>query len=377
MLNQLMVSQKNRLKPSWFLFATCLAMTIGLLAVGLWPFDPFPENDVTWAAAGKGLEFGDHGIVFSSLPLKTLQRSAPQFCALQIQLQPKIVHLNNSGTILVFYTPQNPSQFTLMQYRDELLIRKARPKGTSGFTTVELELEHAFTSDEPVLFTITSGPDTTVAYRNGVRVGNSTRLGLSCEDMSGQLVLGNSPVSDNPWRGTLFGLAIYDSPVTPATTTDDPANLIARYGFSEGLGKIVHNNAGSAPNLEIPASFQILHKGFLIPPWDEPPDKVDARDILINILGFMPFGFLAFGYVQWQRNWNHAAILTVLSGALISLTIEVLQAFVPSRASGVLDIVTNTFGTFLGVLVFRWSAAQSLAVRLRLFHLPTNRAGQD
>ena len=68
-------------------------------------------------------------------------------------------------------------------------------------------------------------------------------------------------------------------------------NVIAQYEFAEGSGKVIHNSAGPAPDLYIPGTFRILHKPFLMPPWQEHPDKVTLRDIVINIGGFVPFGF--------------------------------------------------------------------------------------
>jgi VanZ family protein len=54
----------------------------------------------------------------------------------------------------------------------------------------------------------------------------------------------------------------------------------------------------------------------------------------------------------------------VLAGAAISLTIEILQEYIPGRDSGLHDVITNTFGTFLGVLLFRWALMQDLTRKL-------------
>jgi VanZ family protein len=50
---------------------------------------------------------------------------------------------------------------------------------------------------------------------------------------------------------------------------------------------------------------------------------------------------------------------------MISVAIEILQGFIPSRMSGVTDIMTNTLGTGIGVMFWRWQSVQVLTTRLR------------
>jgi glycopeptide antibiotics resistance protein len=101
-------------------------------------------------------------------------------------------------------------------------------------------------------------------------------------------------------------------------------------------------------------------------PWNEEKDKLGLRDIAINIFGFVPFGVLCFAYLYLRRRSSHALWWTVGAGFAITLTIEVLQYFIPSRGSDVIDLLTNTLGTYLGALLLRWPATHSLAPRFGL-----------
>ncbi|MDP9339369.1 MAG: VanZ family protein [Acidobacteriota bacterium] len=286
--------------------------------------------------------------------------------------------------MLGFYTPENPLHFRLMQYGDELLIRKDFLNEKNRLQTVELELEHVFLDTEPLTFIITSGASGTVAYRNGVQVGVSTHMKLLCADLAGQLVIGDSPITHNSWRGNLLDLAIYHGDLTPQEASRASAQsnqpgpsltapalvngkIIARYAFTDGSGKIIRNSAGSAPDLLIPDHFRTLHRQVLVWPWQETSDKLELRDIAINILGFVPFGLLLSAYLRINHSVNRTIFLTVMAGFAISLTIEVLQVFIPSRGSGILDIFTNTLGTYLGVLLLQAPATQNLAAKLRLY----------
>jgi len=385
-----MVNPAKPVAATRILPITCVLVTMVLLVAGLWPFNARPKNQVTWLSTGNGVEFGDHGIILSSGLFEATRPGASSFCSLEIRLQPKRSYINNSATLLVFYAPENPLQFRLMQYQDELLIRKDYRDDKQQIKTVEIELEHAFARDEPLSFVITSGPHDSVAYRNGIQAGASTGMGLSCADFTGHLVLGDSPVSDNPWQGKLYDLAIYGQELKPgeiargyaasetkavlARPADDD-HMIACYGFAEGSGNVIHNSARSAPDLNIPAAFRLLHQPFLTPAWKEfTPDRTYALDVAINIVGFIPFGFVLCMYLSWQRRWKRAAILSILAGLAISLTIEVLQGFIPSRSSGTTDLITNTFGTALGVALFSFGSGHRLAAKFRGRFLPDGEA---
>jgi glycopeptide antibiotics resistance protein len=76
---------------------------------------------------------------------------------------------------------------------------------------------------------------------------------------------------------------------------------------------------------------------------------VPVRNIGGNIALFIPFGFFASCYSSTLRPKT-----IVIVGFLLSLCIEIVQLFfVPFRSFDIDDILLNTFGTAIGVLLFR------------------------
>jgi glycopeptide antibiotics resistance protein len=121
----------------------------------------------------------------------------------------------------------------------------------------------------------------------------------------------------------------------------------------------------SAPDLLIRERFFVLDKWFLEPFWKEfRPGWSYWKDVGINIAGFVPLGFFFCLYLSLIRRVEHPALVTIPVGFSVSLVIEVLQAFLPTRDSGTTDLITNTFGTALGVILFGWSVRHNWLTRV-------------
>jgi VanZ family protein len=75
-----------------------------------------------------------------------------------------------------------------------------------------------------------------------------------------------------------------------------------------------------------------------------------ARDALINVLLYLPFGILAFlAFDQVQNAWLHLLIPVVLA-CFLSTTLELIQLMDFTRTSSLFDVACNTTGAALGSL---------------------------
>ncbi|WP_159519657.1 VanZ family protein [Erysipelothrix urinaevulpis] len=76
------------------------------------------------------------------------------------------------------------------------------------------------------------------------------------------------------------------------------------------------------------------------------------REVLLNIIMFMPFGFL-FPIVQSELKHKKVTFpkITVYS-LMFSLLIEFLQMFNTSRSSDITDLITNTIGGVIGYMLY-------------------------
>jgi len=109
---------------------------------------------------------------------------------------------------------------------------------------------------------------------------------------------------------------------------------------------------------------------FLLLGW---PRYWTTFDLVANLLGYLPLGFLLFvALVRGGRRAGVAALLACAGGAVLSLTMEFLQNYLPHRVSSNVDLILNAAGTAVGVAVgtllhWRGGIAQWQKLRDRWF----------
>lgn len=358
------------------LILICLVILSVMIAAAFWPFNPHPPNRVAWLSDQNGLRFNGAGIILSTKDFEFADSQATAGVSLELWLEGS--QENYSNALLAFSSPANPEQFRLRQSHDFLLIlqeprRRARHMGMTW-----LWVPHAFQFHKRRFIAISSGATGTTVYLDGIPAEKSSTFKIDPKGFSGQLVIGASPTVYDTWPGKLLGLALFRRELTSSQVSDhyqawldgtfpviENSQPVALYTFAERTGNIVHNQITSGPDLTIPSSFRIPYKPLLKAPWNEfYPNLAYLREVFINIAGFIPFGFFFCKLFSSGQPSQKNIVVTIILGALFSLTIEVLQVYIPMRDSGTTDILTNTVGTALGVKLYQGGALQVLLRRL-------------
>ncbi len=328
------------------------------------------SNDVSWLKDEPGVRFGPYAMAYAHLdsePSKSTL-SAMQSFALEIALQPEDVKPDGFRMILTVHDGDDNRQLIVGQYQSYIVVmngddyenkRKVKRLAAPVFSR----------PNEKLLLTITTGSDGTKLYVNGRPVKAKPDLILKIPDASApRLTLGNSVDGHSPWKGNVYGLAFYAGPLESgiienrfsawSNTQRFPFPLEGQpflfFPFSEKSGTRAMDGVSGIVAMNMPAGFPVLEKRFLSWPLrDFKANKNFYSDVVLNLLGFMPLGFVlcALFMVCGGRLQKNAAALSVAVCFLISLGIETAQVWMPSRSSQGLDLILNVLGGWIGARV--------------------------
>jgi VanZ family protein len=346
-----------------------VALALALVMVGLWPFAFRPPNRVGWLKDHAGLSFQPDGIAYDSESADWSAGGLPDQPAaftLELWLEPGRVPATDVFNILTIDDGRFPSGIVLCQWKTDLLLHVRDHASHRGFR--EVWPSTVLAGQTPCFITITVSPAGTTFYSSGSVLNHFPAFTVPNSWLTGRLVLGNAAEGKHPWSGNLLGLAIYKRALDAsevaqhyAVWTDRQARqlaaepgLAALYRFDEGSGQSANDLSTNRHRLLIPERYEVLRKRVLELPWgSEPIEMSDLDDITVNVLGFLPFGFIVYRYRRLAkpdgRVWN--VVWAVCAGATISLAIELIQVWLPNRTSSATDLFCNTLGTFLGALL--------------------------
>ena len=351
-----------------------LVTVFAILFFGLWPFGfPIP-NRVTVLSdppgirflGGKGLgRLNVGGIVYTPpLVIQQTKRFAPGSISLAFRVKADPEFTNGGGTIVALYDEGNRLKLLFGQWQFHLIIRTFYFATDKRGPYTEIGAREILSPGRSGWITVTSDTNGTSIYFEGqlIRSVANVRLLPAMADFSGyRIYLGNEPDVRAPWKGELYGLGLYDRALTadevfesyrsrtpnphPAGNPDDSA--VVKYTFENVKNSKVPNVLNDGNFLQIPERFDLKER----PLGRSISYKVNREDVVINVLGFIPFGFLGALWLRQRRPGTIVgiALLVLPAGLALSFGIEFAQAYMPTRDSALLDFVTNAIGTIFGV----------------------------
>lgn len=352
----------------------CLSVTLAILTAGLWPFNFWPENKVKWLKDENGVNFYGRGIIISepssNNPQFPLFHSGP--ITLGIWLQPDNEPNSYLPRILSAYDGKGSEEFFLAQWKSTLILRTKVLSPKNIWTYRGIGIGNVLLKGQRPFIAITSDDKGTSIYVDGKLEGSYPDFSFIPKDRTilNQIILGNSPTGGQHWTGNLLGLAFYNHSLTneqacqhfqewlmkneSALLTEE--GLVSLFFFDEQSGVLAHDRLNHN-HLLIPSRFIVLKKRILIPLWKGfRLNRSYLMDVLTNILGFIPLGlfFSAYLWGKKPRSFYPLLFFAILLGGGLSLSIELAQAFLPTRDSQLMDVISNTLGTILGVIGFHF-----------------------
>ncbi|MGA1842085.1 MAG: VanZ family protein [bacterium] len=357
-------------------FLTYLFLTIlsGILFFGLRPKGFYFSNNARWNNDHTGIHFDKYSMAYtdsSFVPFGS-HSDIPSSLSVEIALKPAIMYDDRFKIILVLYNGDDSKQFLIGQWHSSIIFMNGNDYSGKQ-KTKRLAVREALLPLKKRFLTITSGEGGTKVYIDGQLAGAKKDLLLKVpnESARARLILGNSAYGNHYWIGDIYGLAIYGHKLTAKDAKFHFKRWIKEQNFSfakdaepealyilnERSGELAFDQAGGNHHLQMPSKMHILRREVLGLPWNG--IKIGRSfliDIFLNILGFIPLGFLLNAILLNKNGFfeKHSCLITVSFCFLISLVIEFAQSWVPSRSSQMLDLILNTFGAYLGVMFYRF-----------------------
>jgi hypothetical protein len=355
----------------------CLCLAIGMLAIGLWPFDFNPPNGAHRLSDGGGVAFADPegpprhagGLVFTPFALRRehqVQLRRPGL-GVDILLTAGTATSASRDHILTLYDAEYRDRIVIAQWKTHLLLRWHERGGSGTERWREIGVRDALPPGAQRRVAVDSAPEGSAILLDGqvVRQAAGLHLPAAGRDLQGlHLLLGNSWPVANGWSGRLLELVLHDQagqvggPSTvPGAPPDRRGELaeerpLARYAFTAGQGERIEDLSGNGNHLLLAARLPFRKPALARWELGERLSLSDLKDVAVNLLGFVPAGFFFVpwlaGVLRRPLSARGAALSAMIFGLALSLTIESVQAWLPTRDSCVRDVIFNTLGATLG-----------------------------
>jgi VanZ family protein len=352
-----------------FLLVAFFLLIAVILFATLYPFNFSPANGVQWLSNEPGLYFNGYGIAYTERDKSVCETKA---VSVELWLRERFGSKNwGPREIFSFYDGSASPSLLVGQWGRRIFLYSRFEKNEGDKWYRLFRAKSYFPRGKPHLVTVTFGEGVKAIYIDG-ELNDKRRTEIHAAPnivFSGSLVLGNAPTAGDGWWGEVKGLAIYNRVLLPAEIIRHSSEVfqkgmrglaetpgcLALYPFDEGEGITAKSIVGKSRHFSIPASQTPLDFAtiFNLPHENMRSESRAVENYLRNILLFFPYGILFSAIIlrKYTIGYFVTFLIVILAGGLLSFAIEFLQLFLPTRASGIADVLANMVGSGLGVLV--------------------------
>ncbi len=366
------IKHHTRISLRWWVGLSVAVLT-GILIFGLNPKDYKFSNEINWIIDRPGIRFGKYGIAYTNSFFEPRGENAakPNSFSVELALRPASYREKGTSFILVLHNGSDRSQLLIWQYHSWIIIMNGDDYDHKR-RTKRIAVNIGSQVSIPRFLAVTTGDEGTDVYLDGRFVGRKKDLTLKIPNGGKtRLLIGNSVYGRQSWQGDIYGLCFYGYALTARDINrhfnrwiqdknfsfaekDKP---IALYFFDEKTGVRAIDHAAGKHHLEIPVKMRIFKQRILSSEWNGFKfNRSMSEDSILNLLGFIPFGFI-FSATLFKLGGildKHYVFITMLFCFTVSLVIEILQAWLPSRSSSMPDLIFNTLGALIGTVMLRF-----------------------
>ncbi|MCC6544757.1 MAG: VanZ family protein [Nitrospirae bacterium] len=365
-----------------YLGVICLCVITVILFAGLWPKNFHSENDVAFLPDGKGIRYSRRGIIYTkNMLMRRYAQHQPSSLSIEMVIESDKEWNKSVPVILAIDDGQPCERLIIAQWKSTLIIQNRLRNSCQYDHTSQIGIGDTLLIGRSRFIAIASDKRGTAVYIDGQLKEWRRDVSLLGPNKNafGQLVIGNSADGKRPWTGIVSTLAIYDQALSPEevqqhydTWSNDGSISstirtlpMALYRFDQQAGSVVRDHSGLGNDLDIPEHFTPLRRRMLVIPWNDfRVNRSYAIDVVINILGFIPFGFFITWYLSEKSVTRvRIVVITMILGIGTSFFIEIIQSYLPARSSQLMDVIGNSGGTMLGITLWKIYFSTLLSAR--------------
>lgn len=277
--------------------------------------------------------------------------------SIEMYLKTKKTQQIGPARIFSFSKDRMRRNFTIGQQNNDLIFRLRTTGNNLNGTAPEIKIPEVFADTTNKLILITYDGRFTKCFVNKKLILSTDKIHGSFDNWNKNyaLVLGNEATRNRPWLGSIYYIRVYNKVINPLNHNQTNSIPLIDFNFKNECNNYIVNNSKKLSQIKllIPKTFVPRVNHFDLFPFRYWPFKALSLatffTILFNVFLFYPIG--VGGWVLFKNLTNegtHPIIWVTFFGLLLSLLIEILQIYIPARDPNIVDVLTNSVGTWLG-----------------------------